>query len=686
MRTNQLTTLAACAGLLFALGCDSGTSVAGPGINPTDNDTSGTTDGGVVDPGEDGGSLQDGSVAPSDGGGGGGICGDGACQAPFETAASCPQDCGSSSGKVMSCVEKQCASRYAECLKDKTCSSVVSCAQGCSDGPCVQKCAGSVGGFSLVVQRLMYCATLQNCMGATQPPTCGNGNCDPGESPNTCPADCKIGPGTICGNNACEPGESPDSCPQDCGGGDGAIECAAKACPKQYQQCTSHPGCAKLINCMKGCDSDQCFEQCVGGAAGGALAAFGPLASCAQQAGCGSGQPDCGNGQCEDGEGPDNCPEDCGGPPPLCGDGICADNENQFSCPEDCAIKPQPICGNGKCEPGENGFSCPKDCEGPPPPNYCGDGKCTAPENQSNCPKDCGLVPGLIACVKGKCEKTFVQCISHVECEKIMDCAVTCANINCMLGCWQKGSEKGQQLFMPLANCAQSQGCLSGNPTAVCGNGKCEQGESPQTCPSDCGGVTNDLISCGKKNCPKQLDKCLNEKGCSAAVQCMTTCTDNACFEKCATLGQGPALQQFGMCAVQAGCIGGGPPPTVCGNGKCEPGESPQTCPKDCGGGNPGSCKDKCGKYDDGGNCQCDEQCQQYGDCCKDYEQYCGGPIPGPVCGNGICQPPVETSESCPKDCGSSAKPCKSKSDCNDAQICCGMPDGQYCVAIGKCG
>ena len=735
MRSIHFAILSACAVLLLASGCDSGSAVSGPGINPVEGDATGDADGTIGHP--DTKTPPDGAGKPTDGGGGGGICGDGTCQAPFESAASCPQDCSSGPGKIMACVEKQCAARYAECLNDQACSEVVACAKNCSDGPCVEQCAVSGTGFNLVVERLMYCANLQKCLGEVQPPTCGNGQCDPGESPNSCPQDCKIGPGPVCGNGACEPGESPSNCKQDCGGG-GPIECAAKKCPDQYAKCTSHPGCGQLVACMKDCDSDQCFEKCVANAGGGALNAFAPLASCAQQAGCGAGQPQCGNGQCEDGEGPESCPEDCAGPPPLCGDGICGDNENQFSCPEDCTIKPNPICGNGKCEPGENiyncakdcqyqpqpvcgngkceagenpyncpkdcentpgpvcgngkcepgenPFTCPKDCDGPPPPNYCGDGKCTAPENQNTCPKDCGVVPGLVACVKSKCEKSYVQCVSSVDCEKIMDCAVGCSNVNCMLGCWQKGSQKGQQLFGPLAECAQSQGCLSGNPTPVCGNGQCEAGESPQSCPKDCGGVTNNLIQCGKKNCPAQLEKCLNEKGCSQAVQCMSSCTNNPCYEKCATLGMGPALQEFGQCAAQAGCIGGGPPPAVCGNGQCEPGETSDTCPKDCGGVSNGSCKDKCGKFNGEGSCQCDQQCQQYGDCCKDYEQYCGGPVPGPVCGDGICQPPVETSESCPADCGSSAKPCKSKSDCNEAQICCGMPDGQYCVAIGKCG
>lgn len=42
---------------------------------------------------------------------------------------------------------------------------------------------------------------------------CPNGFCDPGETPDTCPADCPL---TECGNNKCEFGETPEDCGVDC--------------------------------------------------------------------------------------------------------------------------------------------------------------------------------------------------------------------------------------------------------------------------------------------------------------------------------------------------------------------------------------------------------------------------------------------------------------------------------------
>jgi len=54
------------------------------------------------------------------------------------------------------------------------------------------------------------CGALLEC-GAC--PVCGNGTCESGETPSTCPVDC-----SLCGNGVCEPNESPITCAADCGG------------------------------------------------------------------------------------------------------------------------------------------------------------------------------------------------------------------------------------------------------------------------------------------------------------------------------------------------------------------------------------------------------------------------------------------------------------------------------------
>ncbi len=683
MRFYHFAGIAIGACLLIASGCGGDSAVAGPGMNSTDPDGADTASDGSVTP-TDGG-KKDTKTPPADGSGGG-LCGDGLCEASFENAKSCPLDCDDSPGKIMGCVKKQCAGRYAECLKNEGCKAVMDCAGDCSEEGCVQECTKAAGGFNLQVQWVMFCATQNGCLDQSTGPKCGNGECETGENPFSCPKDCAVGPGPDCGNGECEPGESPENCIEDCGGGGGPIECASKACPKQFEQCASDEGCQALLNCMKSCDEDDCYSVCVSKAGNSALKVFGPLASCAEEHGCGSDGPKCGNNKCEQGENQYSCPQDCKPTPtPVCGNGKCEQGENLFSCPKDCAdVKPK--CGNGKCEQGEK-KSCPEDCKEPPPPQWCGDGKCTLPENDKSCPKDCAKPADTISCVKEKCDKQFKTCAAVAACEELMDCAANCKAINCMISCWSQGSGQGKNLFMPVASCAQQNGCVGGeSPQPVCGNGQCESGESTMSCPKDCGGK-DDLLSCAKKSCSNQYADCLADKSCSQAVKCMNSCSSDACYEKCASQGGGKFFSQFANCAISAGCVPGGPDPGfVCGNGKCEPGETSQNCAKDCGGSSNNSCKGKCGQFEQNGGCQCDKQCSQYGDCCKDYKQYCGDSEPSPVCGDGKCQPPVETSENCPKDCSESKKPCKSKSDCSETQICCGQADGQFCVPIGKCG
>lgn len=64
-----------------------------------------------------------------------------------------------------------------------------------------------------------------------------------------------------------------------------------------------------------------------------------------------------------------------------------------------------------------------------------------------------------------------------------------------------------------------------------------------------------------------------------------------------------------------------------CGNYACEPPETCQTCPSDCG--------DCCG------NSHC-----EYPETCRSCPQDCGD-----CCGNYRCEPP-EDCNSCPQDCG----------------------------------
>jgi hypothetical protein len=128
---------------------------------------------------------------------------------------------------------------------------------------------------------------------------CGNHMCDPGETPQSCPADCS---GSMCGNHMCEAGETSQSCPADC------------------STCGNHV-----------CDSGETAQTCP--------------ADCVV----------CGNNVCDPGETPQSCPGDCS----TCGNHVCDPGETHASCPGDCAE--MSTCNNHICEAGETS-TCPNDC------------------------------------------------------------------------------------------------------------------------------------------------------------------------------------------------------------------------------------------------------------------------------------------------------------------------------------
>ncbi len=106
----------------------------------------------------------------------------------------------------------------------------------------------------------------------------------------------------------------------------------------------------------------------------------------------------------------------------------------------------------------------------------------------------------------------------------------------------------------------------------------------------------------------------------------------------------GKAKNQAEICGTLNGCVqsgagqhgchgqgstvpapGGGPNPTPTPgpNPTPTPGPNPTPTPGD-------SCQGMCGKKS--GSCWCDNLCKQYGDCCADYDQFCGpNPTPQPT-------------------------------------------------------
>lgn len=162
------------------------------------------------------------------------------------------------------------------------------------------------------------------------------------------------------------------------------------------------------------------------------------------------------------------------------------------------AIKPGPSCGDGKCEGIETDIGCPADCA---KKAVCGNQECETGELPSTCPADC----------KANCQ---VECTSK-----------QCGPDGCGGLCGKCGDGKA---------CTDSGQCVQIG--AICGNGKCENGENESSCSADCAPVGP---VCGNGQCE------------------MGENTSN-CAKDCPPAGP------------------------VCGNGNCESGESTSSCAKDC--------------------------------------------------------------------------------------------------------
>jgi hypothetical protein len=143
-----------------------------------------------------------------------------------------------------------------------------------------------------------------------------------------------------------------------------------------------------------------------------------------------------------------------------------------------------------------------------------------------------------------------------------------------------------------------------------------------------------------------------------------------------------PAEGSGGAAGAAGAAASAGAPPT-CPNGTCDPPESCETCPADCGPCCPN------GACDHGESCEtCSADCGpccpngacDHGESCETCSADCGACW----CGNGKCNP-GETCQSCWKDCGCGE--CYARC-CNDALYGTGQPDGGACVAWGQqvCG
>jgi len=241
--------------------------------------------------------------------------------------------------------------------------------------------------------------------------------------------------------------------------------------------------------------------------------------------------PCCWNGNCEEGENPDNCPEDC---PVKCGDGLCSEGETAEGCPEDCGeclaegswwvFEEGGPCCEGLTETltsdgVQEGQCAPLDCGVFHICTKCGDGACGQGENFCSCPEDCS----------GQC----------LELGNYSVAAGDCCDGN---------------PFVKSIPLDDSPGCLM-YVCAPCGDGACNFGENEFNCPADCGGGG----LCTPEGYPMPADgEC-----CDGAEMLNSNFVPDG----------GECIGTFCYAPVCA----------KCGNGECGPGENYCSCPEDCG-------------------------------------------------------------------------------------------------------
>lgn len=164
--------------------------------------------------------------------------------------------------------------------------------------------------------------------------------------------------------------------------------------------------------------------------------------------------------------------------------------------------------------------------------------------------------------------------------------------------------------------------------------------DPPSDTTSTTGGYT--VNECWDSKCTKEIDACKASKGCDDLAKCVKS---------------GKAVNTCGSDLKTTQADG-------------DLFSAIQTCGwKSCNDPNAGSCKDpgkngqanRCGQFDNNWKCNCDDACAQYGDCCKDKDEVCGG---------GTTTPDDSCKDKCDKDLGNNAA-CYCDEQCLDFGDCC---------------
>ena len=206
-----------------------------------------------------------------------------------------------------------------------------------------------------------------------------------------------------------------------------------------------------------------------------------------------------------------------------------------------------------------------------------------------------------------------------------------------------------------------------------------------------CGPVDSCVDSCGGKS---KSGACWCDDGCAAYGDCCadkaSTCDPPDCPDVCPQICAGedvpvlPAECPVPSCDCDEKVLCGGFAGLPCPEGlhcfddpedDCDPANGGADCGGVCLPPPPDSCLDHCGGASEDQSCYCDDLCDDYGDCCSDFE---------PVCSVGVA-PRTPVSGGCAKNAGHT---CNSDADCTNGGCggeTCYNPAGGPVITTCEC-
>ncbi|MBM4353519.1 MAG: hypothetical protein FJ109_06930 [Deltaproteobacteria bacterium] len=371
-----------------------------------------------------------------------------------------------------------------------------------------------------------------------------------------------------------------------------------------------------------------------------------------------------------------------------CLDGACKGGENMCGCQEDADcddFEDGNLCnGTLKCMSGlcsvdpATVVTCPQVGVGPCEVNKCNpqSGVCQKqPMGNGTACSDNDTCTDMDKCQNGQCAGTLKKC----------DDGNPCTVDTCQpgAGCVSETSDG-----IPCSDgdeCTTGDLCVDGVCTGgefVCGNcgdQVCDGQETCESCPADCGDCpVSDC--CAPHEGPGCADEAIQKCVCAQDAYCCETAWDDVCVGE---------VEGFG-CGV-CGSI-----EPVCGDTVCDPAETCESCPDDCGPCVAGACcepHDAPGCDDPGiSACVCAKDpfcCETAWDalCVSEVEDFGCGLCEAPVtCGDGVCDD-TETCVTCEKDCGPCvAGPCcevHAGTGCDDEAVtACVCAQDAYCCQV----